>query len=441
MKYRDFYKCLKNPLYDNETLESIVDAYSNSNDFSKFNDIILGVNSKSDFSVLGDELDDKNSFYTRIFGLWKLTLNNIFSRGHLTESEKIGFLKFYSYLDSYRFDTADNILKLINPDNVLDKDVKELLSKYQWDFKSDDLFKKYNFSDITCGSVKKEKRNHALYLNIDRRYVYKFFDVFVNECFKKQKTFDFKFNSISKRDDCCVIYASNDNFEDMIKMINLVLEKNPELFEHVNKPPVMTSPITDYIGYSSYSEDNSYNSVRSNLISKSIDTTTREWIRENQNKNLSVQDSGNMLYKEYFLGLVYLYKKQDLERIASDNKDNPNYTFIKEEIDNEEYQNAFKNAFDLNEDKIMNAACFNDKISINIRVGNSIINISNKDIDLIVKHQAKVLYMYDDNYKYRLRDNIWNNSNDYGIDPDKFSCSEDTLTEFVNYDSGFKGKR
>ena len=98
----------------------------------------------------------------------------------------------------------------------------------------------------------------------------------------------------------------------MINMINLVFKKNPELFEHVNKPPVMTSPITDYIGYSSYSEDNSYNSIRSNLISKSIDKTTREWIRENQNKSIKVQDSGNMFYKDYFLGLVYLYKTKDL---------------------------------------------------------------------------------------------------------------------------------
>ena len=52
---------------------------------------------------------------------------------------------------------------------------------------SKDLFKEYNFSDITCASAEKEKREHTLYLNIDRRYIYKFIDVFVNECFKKQK--------------------------------------------------------------------------------------------------------------------------------------------------------------------------------------------------------------------------------------------------------------
>lgn len=438
MKYCGFYKSLKNPLYDNETLESIVDTYSDSSNFSE---AILKVNSKNDLSIFGEDLEDKNVFYTRIFGLWRLTLNNIFARGHLIDKERLGFLKFYSYLDSYRFDTADNILKLINPDNVLDSDLKELLSKYRWDFKSDDLFKEYNFSDITCASVEKEKREHSLYLNIDRRYIYKFIDAFVNECFKKQKTFDFKFNNISKRDDCCIIYASNENFADMINMINLVFEKNPELFEHVNTPPVMTSPVTDYIGYSSYSEGNSYNDVRSSLISKSIDTTTRDWIRENQNKNLSVQDSGDMLYKDYFLGLVYLYKVKDLQRMASNNKDNPNYTFIREEeIDTEEYQDAFKMSFDLFGDKIMNAACFNEKISVNVRVGNNIINISNRDIDLIVKHQAKVLYRFDDNYKYRLRDEIWNNSKDCGIDPNKFSCGEDALASFVSYDSKVKRK-
>lgn len=439
MKCCDLYKSLKNPLYDNEILEDIVDTYSNS---SNFNEDILKVNSKNDYSIFGDDLEDKNIFYNRLFVLWKITLNNIFARGHLTRKEKLGFLKFYSYLDSYRFDTADDILKHINPDNVLDSDLKGLLSKYRWDFKSKDLFKEYNFSDITCASAEKEKREHSLYLNIDRRYIYKFIDVFVNECFKKQKNFDFKFNNISKRDDCCIIYASNENFEDMINMINLVFEKNPELFEHVNKPPVMTSPITDYIGYSSYSEDNSYNSVRSNLISKSIDKTTREWIRENQNKSIKVQDSGNMFYKDYFLGLVYLYKTKDLQRMASNNKDNPNYTFIREEeIDTEEYQSAFKRTFDLFGDKIINAACFNEKISVNLRVGNNIINISNKDIDLIVKHQAKVLYVYDDNYKYRLRDEIWCNSKDYGIDSNKFSCDEGTLMESVNYDNKINKKK
>ena len=110
MKYCDLYKSLKNPLYDNEILEDIVDTYSNSSNFSED---ILKVNSKNDYSVFGDDLEDKNIFYSRLFALWKITLNNIFARGNLTHKERIGFLKFYSYLDSYRFDTADNILKHI----------------------------------------------------------------------------------------------------------------------------------------------------------------------------------------------------------------------------------------------------------------------------------------------------------------------------------------
>ena len=149
-----------------------------------------------------------------------------------------------------------------------------------------------------------------------------------------------------------------------------------------------------------------------------------------------------MFYKDYFLGLVYLYKTKDLQRMASNNKDNPNYTFIREEeINTEEYQSAFKRTFDLFGDNIINAACFNEKISVNVRVGNNIINISNKDIDLIVKHQAKVLYVYDDNYKYRLRDEIWCNSKDYGIDSNKFSCDEGTLMEPLNYDNKINKKK
>ena len=35
MKCCDLYKSLKNPLYDNEILEDIVDTYSNSSNFSE----------------------------------------------------------------------------------------------------------------------------------------------------------------------------------------------------------------------------------------------------------------------------------------------------------------------------------------------------------------------------------------------------------------------
>ena len=59
MKYCDLYKSLKNPLYDNEILEDIVDTYSNSSNFSED---ILKVNSKNDYSVFGDDLEDKNIF-------------------------------------------------------------------------------------------------------------------------------------------------------------------------------------------------------------------------------------------------------------------------------------------------------------------------------------------------------------------------------------------
>ena len=46
-----------------------------------------------------------------------------------------------------------------------------------------------------------------------------------------------------------------------------------------------------------------------------------------------------------------------------------------------------------------------------------------------------------DNYKYRLRDEIWCNSKDYGIDSNKFSCDEGTLMEPLNYDNKINKKK
>ena len=116
MKCCDLYKSLKNPLYDNEILEDIVDTYSNSSNFSED---ILKVNSKNDYSVLGDDLEDKNIFYSRLFILWKITLNNIFARGHLTRKERLGFLKFYSYLESNPFKSLSRTLSGLICFNIL----------------------------------------------------------------------------------------------------------------------------------------------------------------------------------------------------------------------------------------------------------------------------------------------------------------------------------
>ena len=64
MKLSQFYEKLDNPIYDDETLEKIVDIYSES---SNFMEDVLKINSESDCSFLNKK--DRDEFYLRIYDL------------------------------------------------------------------------------------------------------------------------------------------------------------------------------------------------------------------------------------------------------------------------------------------------------------------------------------------------------------------------------------
>ena len=220
----------------------------------------------------------------------------------------------------------------------------------------------------------------------------------------------------------------------------MVLNKNKSLLGNVNKPPVICSKVTDCIGYGSevdYEICNdvlSYESIRCDILSKSIDKTTREWIINNLNTEVSC-NKRIMAYKKHFMALLYFSKVHNIEKELQANDSNLFDFAVLEDINSREFKELFVEMYGNHYKEIVDAIGSNKPFLVDININGNIININNDDIDFVVKGQASILYKFDDSYKTRLRENIFNSCDGFYVDPDKFSCNDDTLSNFIEQDS------
>lgn len=442
MKLSEFYMGLKNPIYDTENLGRIVETYSNSSNFSED---ILKLNSNDDSSSINTR--DRDSFYLHIYNLWVVSLNSFFrDDSDLSYRDKVRFNKLYWYINDHKPKCADDVLRLFDPSYVFDEDLKYVLNKFKWNYVDNDGFSHFDYNAISCGFREPVIPKHELYINIDNEASYLFLTHYVNECAKRRKRFYFKFNPNNSNDASCVIYADDENLLDTIKMINVVFSKDKSLLEHVSKPPVTCSKLSDYIGYGSevdydmYNDSVSYNDIRSYILSSNIDKTTREWIGDNLD-TVVVSENRQVSYKKHFMSLVYLFKKVKLENEAYNNRHNNSYKFITlEDIKSKEFLNQFVSLFDSHYEEIKEAIVHNKPLSIDINVNGNIININNSDIDVVIRSQAINIYRVDDLFKRRLKNNIWEDCKRYAVDPSKFSCNRGVYADFLEMDAKNKTK-
>lgn len=374
MSLSKFYMGLKNPVNDSDNLERIVDVYSKS---SNFKEDILKLNSDSDkFSI---NMKDRDNFYLYLYDLWVLSLNHYFRDDfNLSFKDKVRFNKLYFYINDHKPKCANDVLNLFGPNCVFDVDLKSILEKYKWDFKDNNGYSHFDCNAITCGFKEPVIPKHELYVNVESDESYKFLITFVNESVKRGQTFYFKFNPNCRSDNSCIIYADDDNLLDTIKIINIVLDKNKDLCDHINMPPVTSSRISDYIGYGSvvdpevYGDDVSFNDIRCDILSRNIDKTTREWIGNNLD-SVVVSDSEEVTYKDYFMKLIYLFKKVELESMS-----NGDESF---DLDFDKFISILNSHYK----EIVEAIKSNREVSINIDVDGNIININNSLINEVIK--------------------------------------------------------
>lgn len=430
MTLSEFYMNLRNPINDSENLERIVDTYSKSSDFKED---ILKLNSDKD--MFSTNMKDRDRFYLQIYNLWVLSINRFFRNdSELSREDKVRFNKLYWYIDDHRPKCANDVLKFFNPNYVLDEDLKSILKKYKWNFADKKGYSYFDCNAICCGFKEPVIPKHKLYVNVDSEASYNFLTNYVNECAKRGQTFYFKLNPNSKRDNSCVIYADDDNLLDTIKIINTVLDKNNELCEHISMPPVTSSRVSDYIGFGSevdpeiYGDNVSFNDIRSYILSSNIDKTTREWIGDNLD-TVVVSDSEEVTYKDYFMKLIYLFKKTELESMSNDDE-----SF---DLDFDKFISILNSHYK----EIVEAIKSNSEVSIDLDVDGNIINIDNRLINEVIKSQAINIYREDFIFRRRLKNNIWTSCNGYSVDPTKFSCNADVYVDFLEMDANKKIKK
>ena len=300
---------LQNPLDDPICLQEAIDAYSGGSGY--YNNLQrVGIEQK----VSGYfDREARNQFEQEMFARWRKNIEA------LTDDEIDDELKKgHKYYENYR-NLRDLMLR------YKDRDIKtrdDLIKNLRADFKDDDekvgpwldVIDSYcfayndNWEHIKSRYVnlRREARQdtkHRFYLNTDSTFT----DTMINELVKgfedAKMPYYFKYDFVGDRRDTIVVYTSEDGAVDTLNVIQDIIEKRPDLAEHLRTPPVLTAKIDGVIGYGAEpSEQNgkkeSYSSVRAKLLEKAINEVSDDWFRQHWNDSYEI-NGVNMSISEH----------------------------------------------------------------------------------------------------------------------------------------------
>lgn len=129
---------------------------------------------------------------------------------------------------------------------------------------------------------------HRLYLNPEPNDMYYLLGRFTYKALKRGIPFYYKFNdaAVKNKDDEILLYADDDNLFDYLKILEEIAKERQEIIKRMNKPPMMTGYIDNWIGYASDPQnEDSYN----NVVARVVDDALKEIRRNYPNHPLRSQ--------------------------------------------------------------------------------------------------------------------------------------------------------
>lgn len=407
-----FYYSIRNPINDDNVLEEFVRIYHNLGN-SNYYDALL---KRSDSTLPSNSFSssDRDVLYVGMFYHWRNSIINYYNN---LDSNDLFRKKMTSTLIKHIADktprTYSDVMEIMKPKNSNSELDKALLvfsfcnfDKNYWNFVESKKL------DVSINGINNDSVKHRLYVNCDLSIIHKLVYKFIKKCNENNLPYYFKYSNFD-RDDTFVIYSDDENLDKYINILNTIIYED-RLHNSINRPPLTTGLINNYIGYGANpdSDKTTYNDKRSKVISNSIYTTTINTIRECL--RFEVKDSsGEILsYNNYLIKKLVLHIKDRLK----DNID----------IEYSTFSNSVKASLDNDINKIFN------NYSISVPYKNTFVDITYGDVYWLIRNQSMFLYKNVDSYKDRLRNEIRRESISSDIDPDNFVFDNNSFFDKID---------
>lgn len=451
MKLMDIYGNINNPLDDVNIMRDLVDIYAMGawNQSNYYSRLVTFYSKEKKETITSKE--DIAKFVILKFNIWK---NSVLK---MTKAEFYNIFKYDKeeelFLTLRRFlKGIPDVNSMEGVDRIFEKARKhdELLPAFEKFLRVSNVnsstWEHVYSHHIDLRSDRVRYIEHRLYLNVNNDDIYKVFTHFIEKCHKYNLPFYFKFSLDQKRADNIVIYSDTETLSNYIEILEEIKKEYPELLSSINKPPILCGKIDGWIGYGSEPATiddvpKSFNSLRAEILEKSIDKATKDWVMKELNTNINY--NGKVIrFKDYIIEISVIKMLSKLENRYFDSERydkleasrkgvryTPSYTINKlgYSLDDIKSSGVRENIFNVFKDKIpllltgvcKNSYDFNDGIQMAVRA-NKKISFSSFDLEQIIQKLSPKIFNNDPNFVSEIRREIDNRSEEYGIDKEKF---------------------
>lgn len=451
MELMELYNQVKNPIEDPKVIEKLINAYAKSSkNFGGFYTQITKCVDKNRTPFVQADFD---KFYSMMFNKWKNSIVAL-KREQFDELYKKG-----SY--GQDFIKMRNFLKKI-PDVTTKKEADDILEGKHNDKELEDAIKRYSWTAFgipgefvhVCSRYVTAKQDkypndveHRLYLDTELLDTYKMINLLVEKCDEHHLPYYFKFDQFGDRNDTVVIYSSTENLTKYVEILQEIKKEHPDLVARAKEPPVLTGKIDGWIGYGSEpakspdGEKQSFNLVRSKAIESAIEKTTKKWIMEHRNMQITYQGQ-KLSFQDYIamkstermiekLEKSFLYdEKEEIKKAQITGKTyNQNDVVARLGYTLQEVRSSVVKDNIYKVIRAQMGACLTSvcngtardmtTIEMNVRNGKKI-KFGGYLLEEIIKDLSVQISEKDLNFKKNVHSAIVDNSRQYGIDPDKF---------------------
>jgi len=290
LELEEFYNMIENPILDDSTLMSIVDAYSKRTDgFGGLYGSLQKVGIEEKETGLVNRLDRLN-FEESMYGRWRSSMGSMTKQEYL-EAYKQGvlgkdFRKLRNFVHQHPECKSEVELRSAI-EQAHDKEESELLDavdKYNWNLDNGWIHVKSRYVNM-----RQEERidvGHRFYLNTDSTSTHAVANALVEAYEKAGLPYYFKYDEFGDRADNIVIYTSTKDLINNLNILRQLKVERPDLAEHFHTPPILTGKIDGDIGYGAEPEKGSYNEVRADILEKALKDITLRWVLAHQDQKV-----------------------------------------------------------------------------------------------------------------------------------------------------------
>ena len=299
---KEFYTSIKNPLDDEEVINTLLLACSNNGDFYFY------LNSINSYGRGVYNPQEKDNFFMAVFDqLFKNADSSI--KTHFKDIHDVSDLqKAFDSLPK----TVDNLDLYATVDNL------NLYDDHYWIYvNSNELHNDGSYSAIPLAFNVK----HRLYVNIDNVDVHKLGRLFFEKCEEGDLPYKFKFTGAVERDDVFVVYSDTEHLLDYYRILTEIKKEHPELEQSISRPPIMSGVVDGWIGYGTEPQqfEQSFNSLRCEIVNQAFNKTLYDLIINHPDLPLVVDGEETTLMDEVAsrivedeISLLLRYEKNEL---------------------------------------------------------------------------------------------------------------------------------